>query len=1096
MEFKTNSNIIFVADYKVDGIDNHGTLEDVLEYCKKYDILGLDIETSRKYKEGLYDERIYKGGLDPYLSRICVLQIGTVDKSYVIDVRRFTNEELKPLIDFLNWNKDVMFVGQNLKFEGRHLLYNYGIRLHTVWDCMLVEINLTNGNKEQYSLAALSKKYLGVQEKKEQTLFDDGNKKKVITLNQEYLEENLDAFTPFDIADDFQLDKSTRLQFVKLGNKKLNYQQIAYSADDIVFPLLIREKQMMGRMLMDRTVYNPQKLHRLENTFSQVLAEIENAGVRLDREEWISVATHYEGVYKERQDKLEDYVLKCFPHYGTQYNLFDENKHDFVVEWTSSKQVIAFFKVAGEVPKEYSTQTKKEEYTVSASALLKTLTNDRKEAYMRDDWQDFPKDESGKYIYDFQDLVLAYLLLKKVETSITTFGRDFLKYVHPITGKVHAPYVQILSTGRMSSRKPNLLNIKGGKHRTCFKAEKGHKLLNADYSSQELRVLADKSQDPLFLSFFNDGHEFYGSDFHAYSATMLFALMRGQPDLVVPPKGHDDFGAEENDMRTKAKVLSFSLAYGKAQPLDSQVLTEHGWVKFSDVEIGMKVFTQDGTLTTITEVKPVVKQPTYKVTMQDGSITKCSESHLWTYQTLYDKRKGVYRTEELIDIIPRLKQGTQNNCFIAYPQALILPKKDLSIHPYILGAYLGDGHECCRITLGDAKTDVVNKIRKLLPKEVNLVKYKKDYSYGFKTETCRNVKGQFTKDNPITNGLRSLGLEGKGSLEKFIPNEYLFSSKEQRELLLKGLLDTDGSKNHNSWEYSTSSKQLAEDVKFLAKSLGARVSVSSRYPKYQGGVGKLSYRVFISFPPVAQSNSIKSIEYVGEELCRCISVEDESGLYITDDFIVTHNSPKGFSDDFGITIEEAEELIDSYLGAYEGLNKYFESQKKKASKQFYIVIDVLDRRWFYEEDYKRMQEVYNEVWTYYPDDYRTLSQDQKAAVKAEIRENYPIVKELWKKFFGTVNAIQRKFLNYPIQGSASSILKVSLCSLRKYRVENDELDLLPILLVHDEVVGDSPEEKAERHGEILTKYMISGSSFISPSVKMEAECVVSDIWGH
>ncbi|MEN6292335.1 MAG: hypothetical protein ABFD07_10040, partial [Methanobacterium sp.] len=206
------TEIYFVAKYKVEGVEKYASISDCYEYIKDQRIVGLDIETSKKFKEGEYDESVYKGGLDPYLSNVIMLQIGTADKLYVIDVRDFSNEDMLPIVNYLNYNDKILIVGHNLKFEGKHLKHKYGIRLKNVWDTMICEINLTNGLPFKYGLANLAERYLKVKKDSELSLFADLYSKKQVTLNDKYLEDNAHVLTPYEVEDDYFIDKSTRLQ--------------------------------------------------------------------------------------------------------------------------------------------------------------------------------------------------------------------------------------------------------------------------------------------------------------------------------------------------------------------------------------------------------------------------------------------------------------------------------------------------------------------------------------------------------------------------------------------------------------------------------------------------------------------------------------------------------------------------------------------------------------------------------------------------------------------------------------------------------------------------------------------------------------------
>jgi len=239
MNYKTH----FIGKYKIEGVDNYTTLDKAVKYLEDKTIIGLDIETSKKYKKGEYNETVYKGGLDPFLTNICMLQIGDLEHIFVIDVRDFTKEELKPLLELLNYTQRLI-VAHNAKFEAKHMKHNYGINFKHIWDTMIVEMTLTNGLGVRYGLANLAEKYLDVKKKKENSLFEDLYDKKVVTLDQEYLNKYEDALTPFEVEDNYEIDKSTRLEFVNLGDKPFTAKQVLYGGNDVIMPILIRQRQV------------------------------------------------------------------------------------------------------------------------------------------------------------------------------------------------------------------------------------------------------------------------------------------------------------------------------------------------------------------------------------------------------------------------------------------------------------------------------------------------------------------------------------------------------------------------------------------------------------------------------------------------------------------------------------------------------------------------------------------------------------------------------------------------------------------------------------------------------------------------------------
>lgn len=141
--------------------------------------------------------------------------------------------------------------------------------------------------------------------------------------------------------------------------------------------------------------------------------------------------------------------------------------------------------------------------------------------------------------------VLDWRQLAKLRSTYT----DALQtYVNPTTGRVHTSYAMAsTSTGRLSSTDPNLQNIpvrteEGRRIRTAFVAAPGHKLVSADYSQIELRVLAHVADIPQLKKAFADG-----LDIHAMTASEMFG---------VPVKGMDPA------VRRRAKAINFGIIYG------------------------------------------------------------------------------------------------------------------------------------------------------------------------------------------------------------------------------------------------------------------------------------------------------------------------------------------------------------------------------------------------------------------------------------------------------------------------------------------------------------------------------------------------------
>lgn len=555
-----SKTLYFVGKYQIEGVDNYATIEECAAYLEPINEFCIDIETSKHPIYGEMETEIYKAGLDPYLTRIIMLQMGTLERQYAIDIRDFSKEDLEPIIKLLHWRQDKLLIGQNLKFEGKHLRHHYGIRLKKVYDTMLAELCLYNGVSFNLSLAALAEKYLGVKKKSsELTLFD--KVKKEITLEDRLLEdeENGDNYiTPFELELTAEIDKSIRMQFVKMTDEPFTREQVVYGIEDVIYPILIKQSQDKGHFLLGTHFHNPKNI-LLESIYTQVGADMEYNGLPFSKEKWQKMYDDNKIKYLERLAKLNQYVIDNVPKF-TSMTLFGEGHDECMVDWKSPKQVVALFKHFDACPKEKSKSTKKMEYSVSSKSLLPTLPNDIKDDYGKDRWRE---------ITDVDSLKLAYLLLRKSQMNITTFGDEFLKYVHPITGRIHSNYRLHLISARTATTNPNLLAIPTT-HRGAFTTEgTDNVLIVNDYSSQESRNIAAKSGDKLLIDFFNNGHEVFGDDFHSYTSALVHKVRNPESNLFIVPKEipgtqdkHPDFTPEMAKMRQDTKSVNFGLVYG------------------------------------------------------------------------------------------------------------------------------------------------------------------------------------------------------------------------------------------------------------------------------------------------------------------------------------------------------------------------------------------------------------------------------------------------------------------------------------------------------------------------------------------------------
>lgn len=364
-------------------------------------------------------------------------------------------------------------------------------------------------------------------------------------------------------------------------------------------------------------------------------------------------------------------------------------------------------------------------------------------------------------------------------------------------------------------------------------------------------------------------------------------------------------------------AITASPGFGKAQSLNSLVRIPGGWIRMGDIKVGDEVIAADGSVTDVMGVFPQGKTSVWRVTMADGRYTDVDPNHLWAVRWRKSMKDRVMTTREIKELLDR---GDDVSNRLSVP--LITPEdsvqKDLPIHPYLLGVILGDGtvnDDCIRITKDDY--ELYERIKSLLPAELTVSDYEVSSKRG---NTFRIIASEYGKKvfgrNILIRDLKSLGLDNRKSWDKFIPDEYLEGSLDQRLDLIRGLLDTDGTiSKGGTIEFSSSSPDLAKGFQYLIRSIGDIASIKTRIPKfsYKGVVkeGLTAYRVFVRSKapeelfllerklerarrPNQYSEAlrlgIKSIEPIGYEETQCIMIRHPDHLYVTDDFIVTHNT--------------------------------------------------------------------------------------------------------------------------------------------------------------------------------------------------------------
>lgn len=344
---------------------------------------------------------------------------------------------------------------------------------------------------------------------------------------------------------------------------------------------------------------------------------------------------------------------------------------------------------------------------------------------------------------------------------------------------------------------------------------------------------------------------------------------------------------------------------GKMLPNSTIVYTPNGYKIWKDIHPGDYLYGDNGKPTKVLEEFNHKSKPIYKLTLKDGRIAYAGLEHLWTIK--YGNKLLTVDTQWIIEngfgkriIKGKCHKPIECRAFLPINKAIEIPYKKVSIDPYLLGLILGDG------CLGYANSKGV-----LFS---STVKDQKIYESLLNTK-IREYKDNncFIEDTDIKNKLIELCLYKTKSDNKFIPDIYKYNSKEVRLEVLKGLMDTDGSAFSSGIEYISKSKQLAEDVLWLGRSLGIRGTLTSKFVKYKDEIKEyfrvrfITTKTIFKLPrkieKIKQRNSnylknqenyvaITSIEYSHNEDAKCVIVDNDSHLFLMNDFIVTHNSFK------------------------------------------------------------------------------------------------------------------------------------------------------------------------------------------------------------
>jgi phosphate starvation-inducible PhoH-like protein len=384
------------------------------------------------------------------------------------------------------------------------------------------------------------------------------------------------------------------------------------------------------------------------------------------------------------------------------------------------------------------------------------------------------------------------------------------------------------------------------------------------------------------------------------------------------------------------EVAPLAFMRGRAQPTSCAVLTPSGFRPIGGLRVGDLVIGSNGLPTPVLGVYPQGRKEIFRVRAQDGASTLCCGEHLWHVFTTEDRQRGkTGRVVETQEMLGHLRAAHRHRFELPVLDAPAeLPHRDVPLDPYALGLLLGDGCLTGKTTPSFSSTDP-ELVAALEEKLDGIELRQRGSGIDFDLHHIAGHRGGVIIANPATSALRELGLIGTRSDTKFVPELYLHNAAAVRLAMLQGLLDSDGGpvtqRNRKCRiQYTTCSERLRKDVTFLVRSLGGVAysrrrkaagrppgQVAGRPVHHRSDAFNMDIRLPEGIEPFRLRRKqclyrrdgggrpmrfIHAIEPAGDAETVCIQVAAADSLYVTDDFLVTHNT---LNDSF-VILDEAQ----------------------------------------------------------------------------------------------------------------------------------------------------------------------------------------------
>lgn len=354
-------------------------------------------------------------------------------------------------------------------------------------------------------------------------------------------------------------------------------------------------------------------------------------------------------------------------------------------------------------------------------------------------------------------------------------------------------------------------------------------------------------------------------------------------------------------------LIEASTKAGKAQPLDALVYTPRGPTRMGDVRVGTKVLTPGG-VGNVVAVYPQGEREILRVTFSDGAIIEADADHLWEVHQ-FNQKPVLLTTEQM----QAWKPSKLRRAWVPEAGCAQFDPQPVPLDPYLIGALIGDGGLTGEsVMFSNEDSEILEIVRAALPAGHDL-KHRSRHDWCISAGTRG---AQLREDGThIQHGLRELGLFGKGSHDKFVPDVYRYNSRAVRLAVLNGILDTDGFVDkHGQPGIEQTSQRLAQDIEELVQSLGGTVLTRLRAVNgYRAKDGRFVtcrpvWRQVIRFADGRElfrldrkrarctvkrktgHRMFRSIEFSRRAPAQCIELDTDRQLYLTNGMVPTHNT--------------------------------------------------------------------------------------------------------------------------------------------------------------------------------------------------------------